>query len=121
MYVFVIDIRINFADMLVTVISNWSVGIIFQDILSIACYHTWSRDCIYVSVWLKVSNNTTAVTVCCRRYSVHYGFIHYDNSNPYPTAFPYGNGMVLHFYQQQESSTTKTVHKVINKGLKTYV
>jgi len=20
--------------------------------------------------------------------------------NPYPTAFPYGNGMVLHFYQQ---------------------
>ena len=41
--------------------------------------------------------------------------------NPYPTAFPYGNGMVLHFYQQQESSTTKTVHKVINKGIKTYV
>ena len=41
--------------------------------------------------------------------------------NPYPTAFPYGNGMVLHFYQQQESSTTKTVHEVINKGLKTYV
>ena len=41
--------------------------------------------------------------------------------NPYPTAFPYGNGMVLHFYQQQEISTTKTVHKVINKGLKTYV
>ena len=43
------------------------------------------------------------------------------NINPYPTAFPYGNGMVLHFYQQQESSTTKTVHKVMNKGLKTYV
>ena len=41
--------------------------------------------------------------------------------NPYPTAFPHGNGMVLHFYQQQESSTTKTVHKVINKGLKAYV
>ena len=41
--------------------------------------------------------------------------------NPYPTAFPYGNGMDLYFYQQQESSTTKTVHKVINKGLKTYV
>jgi hypothetical protein len=40
---------------------------------------------------------------------------------PYPTVFPYGNGMVLHFYQQQESSTTKTVHKVINKGLKAYV
>ena len=29
--------------------------------------------------------------------------------------------MVLHFYQQQESSTTKTVHKVINKRPKTYV
>ena len=41
--------------------------------------------------------------------------------NPYPTAFPYGNGTVLHFYQQQESSTTKTVHKVINRGLKAYV
>jgi len=41
--------------------------------------------------------------------------------NPYPTAFPYGNGMVLHFYQKQESRTTKTVHKVINKGLKAYV
>ena len=41
--------------------------------------------------------------------------------NPYPTAFPYGNGMVLHFYQQQESSTTKTAHKVFNKGLKAYV
>ena len=41
--------------------------------------------------------------------------------NPYLTAFPYGNGMVLHFYQQQESSMTKTVHKVINKGLKAYV
>jgi len=40
---------------------------------------------------------------------------------PYPTAFPYGNGMVLHFYQQQESSTTKTVQKVINKGLTAYV
>ena len=47
--------------------------------------------------------------------------IHNITVNPYPTAFPYGNGMVLHFYQQQESSTTKTVHKVINKGLKAYV
>ena len=44
----------------------------------------------------------------------------FDNI-PYPTAFPYGNGMVLHFYQHQESSTTKTVHRVINKGLKAYV
>ena len=48
--------------------------------------------------------------------------VNFNSHNPYPTAFPYGNGMVLHFYQQQESSTTKTVHnKVINKGLKAYV
>ena len=44
-----------------------------------------------------------------------------ETINPYPTAFPYGNGMVLHFYQQQEGSTTKPIHKVINKGLKAYV
>ena len=49
------------------------------------------------------------------------GYYMFLDFNPYPTAFPYGNGMVLHFYQQQESSTTKTVHKVTNKGLKTYV
>ena len=48
------------------------------------------------------------------------GYLENVGINPYPTAFPYGNGMVLHFYQQQESSTTKTVHKVINKGLKAY-
>jgi len=45
----------------------------------------------------------------------------FQSINPYTTAFLYGNGMVLHFYQQQESSTNKTVHKAINKGLKTYV
>ena len=66
----------------------------------------------------------TSVTTCFDSHSHHpvnlepYQFRYI---NPYPTAFPYGNGMVLHFYQQQESSTTKTVHKVINKGLKTYV
>ena len=53
--------------------------------------------------------------------SAYYVCIARFNINPYPTAFPYGNCMVLHFYQQQESSTTKTVHKVINKGLKAYV
>ena len=61
----------------------------------------------------------------CRKYTestdVAYLTHPINQLNPYPTAFPYGNGMVLHFYQQQESSTTKTVHKVINKGLKTYV
>ena len=59
-------------------------------------------------------NNTLALPILlygCETWTV----------NPYPTAFPYGNGMVLHFYQQQDSSTTKTVHKVINKGLKAYV
>ena len=54
------------------------------------------------------------------RYTLN-DYVTHQHINPYPTAFPYGNGMVLHFYQQQESSTTKTVHKVINKGLKTYV
>ena len=49
-----------------------------------------------------------------------FSFLLIDLFIPYPTAFPYGNGMVLHFYQQQESSTIKTVHKVINKRLKTY-
>ena len=52
-------------------------------------------------------------------YGIHLKL--FSNLNPYPTAFPYGNGMVLHFYQQQESSMTKTVHRVINKGLKAYV
>ena len=59
-----------------------------------------------------------------RIYDIHWKYVSVEYTqeyNPYPTAFPYGNGMVLHFYQQQESSTTKTVHKVINKGLKTYV
>ena len=50
-----------------------------------------------------------------------YGVLVSVDVNTYPTAFPYGNGMFLHFYQQQESHTTKTVHKVINKGLKAYV
>ena len=57
------------------------------------------------------------VTNICSWPKLRKRFVH----NPYPTAFPYGNGMVLHFYQQQETSTTKTVHKVINRGLKTYV
>ena len=70
------------------------------------------------SDWLSASFCSTTFQNCSRyfwRTDFRYGL------NPYPTAFPYGNGMVLHFYQQQESSTTKTVHKVIDKGLKTYV
>ena len=63
----------------------------------------------------EVLGTTEYLTLCtrCRINRCRY--------NPYPTAFPYGKGMVLHYYQQQESSTTKTVHKFINKGLKTYV
>ena len=68
-------------------------------------------------------------TICLRANFTFLRFVVYSKSlkvtdllfNPYPTAFPYGNGMVLHFYQQKESSTTKTVHTVINKGLKAYV
>ena len=62
-------------------------------------------------ITVRVSNQETS---CTHEAS-------YSRFNPYPTEFPYGNGMVLHFYQQQESSTTKTVYKVINKGLKAYV
>ena len=58
---------------------------------------------------------------CRWEFSYMLSLKHGGNINPYPMAFPYGKGMVLHFYQQQESSTTKTVHKVINKGLKAYV
>ena len=43
--------------------------------------------CIMESIYCSFTNNCTFI-------------------NPYPTAFPYGNGMVLHLYQQQESSTT---------------
>ena len=38
--------------------------------------------------------------------------------NPYPTAFPYGSGMVLHFYQQKESNTTKLYTKSLIRDLK---
>ena len=71
------------------------------------------KEKVVESCWLLTSyhQKTVSLNLC----------IQYSHINPYPTAFPYGNGMVLHFYQQQESSTTKTVHKVINKGLKAYV
>ena len=78
---------------------------------------------------LEFSNGSHILENLCTLVQKYSNFIHNGSTfcertldiNPYPTAFPYGNGMVLHFYQQQESSTTKTVHKVINKGLKTYV
>ena len=73
---------------------------------------------IMVSIFSPVLfRHVTNMWTICNIRTFHY----LCNIIPYPPAFPYGNGMVLHFYQQQESSTTKTVHKVINKGLKTYV
>ena len=84
---------------------------------------------ILIVYFYNVSNTattTTAAMTTMATTTTTHTYIHTYNPiphivNPYPTAFPYGNGMVLHFYQQQESSTTKTVHKVINRGLKTYV
>ena len=64
---------------------------------------------------LSTSVTTCTYNVCARRPIPHVISLPFIL---YPTAFPYGNGMVLHFYQQQESSTTKTVHKFINKRLK---
>ena len=78
-----------------------------------------------VGVWRAMA--TTRITgppsFFFKRPQIHIKCYTHSNTtiNPYPTAFLYGNGMVLHFYQQLESSTTKTVHKVINKRLKTYV
>ena len=76
--------------------------------------HSRYLICLKLDVCLTVHNQCNDVSN--QQDATTFSFI-----NPYPTAFPYGNGMVLHFYQQQESSTTKTVHKVINKGLKTYI
>ena len=73
----------------------------------------------YLLRWKDCQTPTTAMSLLTIPLSPSTGHMRWVN--PYPTAFPNRNGMVLHFYQQQESSTTKTVHKVINKGLKTYV
>ena len=80
---------------------------------------TVESNCRNMSLGKNKINESTKFVLCC----VDWIAIELSSLpiNPYRTAFPYGNGMVLHFYQQQDSSTTKTVHKVINKGLKTYV
>jgi hypothetical protein len=80
-----------------------------QNLLTAAFRHLW--DLFLASLWVNFLDLRGDVRMS-------FGTAAF---NPYPTAFPYGNGMVLHFHQQQESSTTKTVHKGINKGLKTYV
>ena len=73
--------------------------------------HTCKKEKVTVLLilWCVFLNNKLEDKIICN-----------ESNNPYPTAFPYGNGMFLHFYQQQESNTTKTVHKVINKRLKAY-
>ena len=96
-------------------------------VLSLPCpdhFISVSCRCLYVTLivsasvlWARVYGNET----CRMRPERTHVRTFTKWINPYPTAFPYGNGMVLHFYKQQESSTTITVHKVINKGLKTYV
>ena len=75
------------------------------------------------SVWTCAERylDTRSILTAVSKRPIPMPTVNTDLINPYPTAFPYGNGMVLQFYQQQESSTTKTVNKVINKGLKTYV
>ena len=83
--------------------------------------------CVVLDALCKLIPSLVTLSMACTNVNILVDFLHslfclqLKNLNPYRTAFPYGNGMVLHFYQQQESSTTKTVHKVINKGLKTYV
>ena len=95
----------------------------------ICCYSNSSGKANYnYSLFLTITQHITSLIHCMgwtsniSRIPLYQVVLTIQYSiNPYPTAFPYGNGMVLHFYQQQESSTTKTVHKVINKGLKMYV
>ena len=89
---------------------SWLGGDVVTDIL-LVCSETgiWGRE-LMDKKWPNMKEEVSGKKI-----------LMYTCINPYPTAFPYGNGMVLHFYQQQESSTTKTVHKVINKGLKAYV
>ena len=90
----------------------------------VCCHATYLYKKISCSsTWISLFSNkkNSASLSIYKVVQIWPGLIFFCSHNPYPTAFPYGNGMVLHFYQQQESSTTKTVHKVINKGLKTYV
>ena len=98
--------------------TGWVQMIVTNDLLLL-----WSSEvrygiqiCSYLMWFVQKSDSSAS---CLSIWMLH--LAHLLHNNPYPTAFPYGNGIVLHFYQQQESSMTKTVHKVINKRLKTYV
>ena len=103
---------------------NWLVccccrELVLQQLYKVICfkYHIMRRYPVLPGAHIVVRGRrlTWSTLRTWRVFNLH------SSINPYPTAFPYGNGMVLHFYQQQESSTTKTVHKVINKRLKAYV
>ena len=106
-------------------LSSWNMNV------SMFCNRGFSHGCnmprYVMPVTVSSAKENGPYTFWLEMHKTHCFKSHYDAAhrhvgfNPYPTAFPYGNGMVLHFYQQQESSTTKTIHKVINKGLKTYV
>ena len=87
--------------------------LVLYTFLPICMVHSWFPNNTFVSILPCLNTFRHTVNKCTSSFPC---FL-----NPYPTAFPYGNGMVLHFYQQQESSTTKNVHKVINRGLKTNV
>ena len=89
---------------------SWLIFCLRHDVSCVGFVSIKSGNHREMTCKLIYNNWHSSAVYCTRGYII-----------PYPTAFPYGNGMVLHFYQQQESSTTKTVHKVINKGLKTYV
>ena len=111
---------------------SWHVDVFGNEVLAVIfiqvvlCYCLWLNTeniclthCVNYDVFETLCVSLLAGR-CETRWGCHSGRYH-GGINPYPTAFPYGNGMVLHFYQHQESSTNKTVHKVINKGLKAYV
>ena len=108
--------------------SDFPIKTLYMPLISIPkCYMPrpshYSRFNHPNNIWWVLQMITHRRLQYCTHVFKNINFVNFkeDIINPYPTAFPYGNGMVLHFYQQQESSTTKTVHKVINKGLKTYV
>ena len=114
--VFILEFRrVSLPDVNILLLLLLRIDLLLMPVKSdcVTLTYKFSPTMIKVTEFLKRLSLNRRPLVASRRYS---GFL-----NPYPTAFPYGNGMVLHFYQQLESSTTKSVHKVINKGLKAYV
>ena len=102
--------------------AGWAPGPVWTGAENLAPSRIWSPNrpartqSLYRLSYLGQKILNVWDKICRENWNITFTLI-----NPYPTAFPYGNGMVLHSCQQQESSTTKTVHKVINKRLKTYL